>query len=199
MTRPFKIGIAGGSASGKSTLADAIVQVLAARQPDWQVRVIGADRYFRFGQPDMPTFVLSSTGQTLPDCNQLDSIDHARLGDDLDALCRAEGAPDIVIVEGLTILYVQELRQRFDLRLFVELDADERALRRLVRNVYREHDPITQHDPRLIAQYYLDSARAGHAQYVEPSRVHADLIVRGDGDLARTAGLIADVVCARRS
>jgi uridine kinase len=195
-SRPFKIGIAGGSASGKSTLAAAIVAELSKRQPGLRAQVTSADRYFRFDEPDMPTFILSSTGEELPDCNQPDSIDYARLIADFDAVCCADDAPDVVIVEGLMILYVPELRERFDLRLFVELDADERALRRLVRNVYREHDPITKHDPRLIAQYYLDSAKASHALYTEPTRVYADLILRGDGDFGRTAGFVADIILA---
>ena len=192
----FKIGIAGGSASGKSTLATAIVNELSKRQPGLCAQVMSADSYFRFDEPDMPTFILSSTGEELPDCNQPNSIDYARLIADFDARCRAEDAPDVLIVEGLMILYVPELRQRFDLRLFVELDADERALRRLVRNVYRDQDPITKHDPRLIAQYYLDSAKNSHALYTEPTRVYADLILRGDGDFARTSAYIADVVLA---
>jgi uridine kinase len=197
MTQTFKIGVAGGSASGKSTLATAIVHELSRRQPDLRAQVMSADSYFRYDAPDLPTFILSSTGEELPDWNQLDSIDYARLTADLDARCSAEGAPDVLIVEGLMILYVPELRERFDLRLFVELDADERALRRMVRNIYRKDDPITRHDPRRIAQYYLDSARKGHARYVEPTRVHADLILRGDGDFERTAAFVADVICVR--
>lgn len=193
---PFRIGIAGGSASGKSTLATAIVNELSRRQPDLRAQVMSADSYFRYDAPDMPTFILSSTGEELPDWNRLNSIDYARLTADLDK-CSANDAPDVLIVEGLMILYVPELRERFDLRLFVELDADERALRRMVRNIYRKDDPITKNDPRLIAQYYLDSAREGHARYVEPTRANADLILRGDGDFGRTAAFVADIILTR--
>jgi uridine kinase len=145
----------------------------------------------------MPAFVLSSTRQELPDYNQPDSIDYPRLIADLDARSCADDAPDVLIVEGLMVLYIPQLRERFDLRLFVELEADERALRRMVRNMQRKDDPITKHDPQLIAQYYLDSARVGHARYVEPSRVYADLILRGDADFSRTSAFIADIILAR--
>jgi hypothetical protein len=56
-------------------------------------------------------------------------------------------------------------------------------------------------DPVSIARYYRECARVGHARYVEPSRVFADLILRGDSDFARTAPLAAAVIrdlCAAR-
>jgi uridine kinase len=195
--RSFRVGVAGGSASGKSALVNALVNELSNRRPALQALVLRADDYFFNDISAMPTFVLSPTGQRVPDHNQPDSADYPRLIADVDTRSAAGDAPDVLIVEGLMVLYVPELCHRFDLRVFVELDADERALRRMVRNMERQDDPVTKHDPRLIAAYYLESARVGHARYVEPSRVYADLILRGDADLARSSAFIADILCAR--
>jgi uridine kinase len=107
---------------------------------------------------------------------------------DLDARASAADAPDVIVVEGLMVLHHASIRERLALRVFVELDADERALRRMLRNM------ANGHDPGGIATYYRECARVGHAAYVEPSRVHADLILRGDADPARVVPMVAAVV-----
>ena len=92
------------------------------------------------------------------------------------------------------VLHIPELLQRLDLRLFIELDADQRALRRLMRNIGHNHDPYDDNSPQSIANYFLESAKVGHEKYVEPSRRCADLILRGDGDFTRTAPMVAMLV-----
>jgi uridine kinase len=185
------VGIAGGSASGKTTFAAALKQALEMGAPPLVVEVVGMDRYFYRGAAGGPTFVSPTTGQTVPDNNHPDSADNARLVADLDARRAVGDAPDVILVEGLMTLAVPEIRERLDLRLFVELDADERALRRLVRDMGGGRG---NGDPVSIARYYRECARVGHARYIEPSRVFADLIVRGDSDFARTAPLVAAVI-----
>ena len=188
------VGIAGGSASGKSALTAALCQALTDLRPAMTLRVIHTDSYFKPGSPEMPTLVLSFNGQRSPDYNRPDSIDLHQVAEDLDSISQAEDAPDVLIVEGLMVLHSDEIRERLDLRLFVELDADTRALRRLIRNIEHHGDPISNQGPRSIAAYYLESAKVGHQRYVEPSRVHADLIVRGDADFARIAPMVAAVI-----
>jgi uridine kinase len=185
------VAIAGGSASGKTTLTAALEKELASSEPVPSVLVIGMDKYFYRGAAPGPTFVSPSTGETLPDNNHPDSADNARLLADLDARRSAPDAPDIIVVEGLMALHVSDLRARCDLRIFVELEADVRALRRLMRDMSGVRG---NSDPQFIARYYRECARVGHERYVEPSRVHADLIVRGDSDFARTAPMIASVI-----
>lgn len=184
------VGIAGGSASGKTTFARALTDSLAPLR----VETVNLDKYFRRNDPDGPMFV-SATGETRFNANHPDSADNAQLVADLDARKEADDAPDVMIVEGLMTLHVAEIRQRLDLRLFVELDADERALRRLLRDMNGGRGFA---EPSAIAAYYLECARVGHARYVEPSRVYADLIVRGDADFSRTAPLVAAAVRALR-
>jgi len=185
------VGIAGGSAAGKSTFARALVQALAEGEPALRAEIVGMDRYLYRGAEGGPTFVSPSTGETRPDNNHPDSADNTRLVADLEVRRADKDAPDVLIVEGLMALAVPEIRQRLDLRLFIELDADERALRRLLRDLAGGRGTG---DPEFIVRYYRECARVGHARYVEPSRVHADLILRGDADFARTAPLIAALV-----
>lgn len=189
----FAVAIAGGSASGKSTFSDALLHRLAGRL---RVERISTDAYF-YPPAELPRFYSPTTGQDMPDCNRPDSIDSARLIRDLDVRRQAQDRPDVLVVEGLMVLHLAALRQRADLRLFVELEGEVRALRRLVRNLGHAYDPVLSTDARSIANYYLESARVGHDQYVEPSRVHADWILRGDGDFNHLSGLVADLILAR--
>lgn len=183
------VGIAGGSASGKSTLAQALSEVLTERLK--QVDTLAMDRYVRPDRAAGPHFLSASTGERLFDWNHPDACDLARLLADLDRRASAPDAPDALLVEGLMALHFPELRRRLDLRLFVDLDADVRALRRLLRDMQGGR---VSRDPQFIARYYLESARAGHARFIEPSRLHADLVLRGDADVARLAPLLCGVV-----
>ncbi|MCJ7548368.1 MAG: hypothetical protein MUQ30_01635, partial [Anaerolineae bacterium] len=104
------VGIAGGSASGKSTFTAALLEALPVLCPGAGVRVMHSDRYFRVGTPEMPMFVSPSSGKRQPDMNHPDSIDTQRMLVDLDALARAEDAPDILILEGHLVLCWPEVR-----------------------------------------------------------------------------------------
>lgn len=194
---PILVGIAGGTASGKSTLTGALVDALAVIAPSLRLEALSTDRYFRVGTPEMPTLFSPSMNTVLPDFNRPDSLDLPRFLADLDARTLAADAPDVLLIEGLMVLYWPEIRERLHLRLFVDLDDDTRALRRLVRNLGRTNDPLPDHSAQTIANYYLESAKVGHTRYVEPSRIHADLIVRGDADFARIAPMIGAVIRSR--
>jgi len=189
------VGIAGGSASGKSTFVKALYAALVKQKPALRIKVLNVDRYFLAGKQEMPTYYSPSFGREMPDYNQPDALDHARLGLDLDALA-AEGAFDILLVEGHLVFSIPEIRERFDLRVFIDLDGEQRALRRLVRNLGKQGDPLPDHSAQSIANYYLESAQKGYRLYIEPSRQHADLILRGDGDFERSGAHVAAVVLA---
>lgn len=183
------VGIAGGSASGKSTLAQALSEALTERLK--QVETLALDRYVRGDRAAGPHFISPSTGEWLFDWNHPDAYDLAPLLADLDRRAEAPDSPDVLLVEGLMTLHFPDLRRRLAVRLFLELDADERALRRLLRDMQGGR---ASRDPQFIARYYLECARVGHARYVEPSRVHADLILRGDADPSRLIPLLCAVV-----
>lgn len=193
MTRTRTIGIAGGSASGKSTFTAALKDALESSDPARRVEALAMDHYAVADRETGPSFVFTSTGEGMFNMNHPDAFDMTRLLADIQARSTAPDAPDVLLVEGLMVLHDPALRERLDLRLFVELEADVRALRRLLRDMAGGR---ASRDPQFIADYYRESARIGHALYVEPSRVHADLILRGDGDFGRTAGLVAGLINA---
>src|SRR5579859_1013612 len=118
MSRSLIVGIAGGSASGKTTLVAALRAAIEAGDPPLRVEVVGMDRYFYRGDLGGPRFVSPSSGEELPDNNHPDSADNARLVADLDTRSRASDAPDVLLVEGLMTLHVPEIRERLDVRLF---------------------------------------------------------------------------------
>jgi uridine kinase len=193
MPHPLIIGIAGGSAAGKSTLTLALVDTLR-QQSAHRVAMITSDHYLNSIHPCAPTFVYSTTGERLFNADHPDAIEWEALLRDLDALLAREDAPDIVFLEGHLILHEPSVRARMHIRLFVDLDADERVLRRLLRDI---HSGRVNPDPMFIANYYRECARVGHAQYIEPSRVHADLIVRGDADWQRLRPLLLAMIAAQ--
>lgn len=187
----FIVGIAGGTASGKSTFTRALAQTLAERSPERKIEVIGTDKYFRADKTQEPQFFFKHQGQSMFNWNHPEAVDNAQLLVDLDARLAAPDAPDVILIEGLMVLHEAALRERCDLRLFIELEADERALRRMLRNMKVQ---AVSTDPGFIAAYYLESARVGHTRYIEPSRVYADFILRGDADFGRVAPMVAKCV-----
>ena len=191
LKKSFVVGIAGGSASGKTTFTRGLVESIQTSHPALRVELMGMDRYFYRGAPGGPRFVSPSTGEDLPDNNHPNSADNARLVADLDTKVVAPDAPDVLIVEGLMTLHIPEIRERLDLRLFIELEPDLRALRRLLRDMNGERGTT---DPHWIATYYRECARVGHNSYIEPSRVHADLILRGDADFARITPFVVGAI-----
>lgn len=190
MTHRLIIGIAGGSASGKSTLAAALLTALEDL-PGIRPARIAADKYMYRDIESGPTFRSPSTGKVMFNANHPDSVNWTRLLSDLEELMRQTDGPNVILLEGLMVLQVESVRERLDLRLFVELDADERALRRLLRDMSGARGIA---DPAGIATYYRECARVGHAQFVEPSRVYADLIVRGDANWERLRPLLLAVI-----
>jgi uridine kinase len=77
----------------------------------------------------------------------------------------------IVVVEGILVLYEQTLRERFDLRVYIDTDADLRLIRRLQRDVVERG-----RTPESIISQYLATVRPSHEQFIEPSKRHADVI-----------------------
>ena len=157
------IGIAGGSASGKSTISE----ILSKRLQDVSVKLIHMDKYFKKVRP---MIVAPYTGKTYEDHNHPDVIDFDTLIKDYQA---SHGKYDVIIIEGLFTLHHDEIRSFLDLKIFIDCQADERIIRRIKRNLAwgLSFDEITD--------VYLDAVRHRHQTYVEPSRWHADMVLNG--------------------
>jgi len=179
--KPLVVGIAGGSASGKTTLCEHLVRALDGLR----VVVLPMDRYFREAKPMMAA---PFTRVVYEDHNHPDSFDLAALVHDLDALRTGEEPPQVIIVEGLLTLQNDEIRSRLDLRIFLDAQSDERIVRRLKRNMARGMD-FDQ-----IADFFLDSVRYRHQEFVEPSRWHADIVLSGSNPSQRGLELVAEWV-----
>ena len=178
--RPFVVGIAGGSGSGKSTLCGQLVEMLG----ECQVVVFPMDRYFLDERPQM---VGPVSGEVYEDHNSPNSFDLLGLVTDLDAAISGECA-DVIIIEGLMVLAHPPVRERLDLGVFIDTPADERIVRRLKRDMSRGR----QYD--WIANFYLESVRHRHHEFIEPSRWHADLVLNGTHPSERGLRVIADWV-----
>ena len=145
-SRPFVVGVAGGSGSGKTTVVEQIIQALGA--PD--VTVLHHDAYYR-DRSDLTLEQRQATNYDHPD-----SLENELMIEHLQALLRREPvqvpvydfsrharltqterlAPaEVIIVEGILVFQDARLRELMDLRLFVETDADVRFIRRLKRDL----------------------------------------------------------------
>ena len=175
------IGIAGGTASGKSTFTDKLAEKLTA--DGLSVRTIHMDHFFRPAE-QRPHVASHISGKVYVDDNCPDTVDLDAFHAEFEAAVADEGA-DVVIAEGLLVLWDGKIKDRLGLRVFVDCAADERIVRRLRRNM---EWGLTFDQ---ISSVYLDMVRFRHEQYVEPTKWTADIIVNGAGDTSKAAEMIA--------
>lgn len=166
MKKPYFIGIAGGSASGKSTFCS----ILEKGLDEFQLKVFHMDDYFK-AEEDRPFSKSPVTDKWYVDDNHPETIHSAQLHKDIgEAL---ESGVDAVILEGLFVLMDEVICPQLDLKLFVDCRADERIVRRLRRNMAWG---LTFDE---IAGVYVDLVRFRHDEYVEPTKWKADYIING--------------------
>lgn len=201
--RPYLIGIAGGTASGKTTMTNTIVRTVGPRR----VTVISYDAYYK----DLSHLPLADrlhtnldhpdaldTGLLIQHLTQLRSGQPAAVPlYDFATCVRQPGsqhvAPtDVIIVDGILTLAEARLREMFDLKIFVDLSADERILRRLERDLIERGRTV-----RSVVDQYRETVRPMHDQFVEPSKKYADFIVPGDAARSEALETVAAQVRAR--
>jgi uridine kinase len=188
--RPVVIGIAGGTGSGKTTVATKIIEALppdgaALIQHDWYYRDLshlpGAERdAINFDEPgalenDLLRDHLIGLKEGRPaECPDYDFATHTR-----QRTVHYVPAQPIIVVEGILLFAVPSLRDVIDLRLFVETDDDVRLLRRIRRDIEERG-----RDMASIEAQYVTTVRPMHVQHVVPSRAHAHLIIPEGGQNA---------------
>jgi uridine kinase len=185
--KPFVLGIAGGSGSGKSTIARALLDALA---PGAGV-LIEQDHYYR-SQSHLGIEERQAVNYDHPDALEVEllaaHIDELRAGHAIERptydFAIHDRAPRgvmieparVIVVEGILVLFEPRLRQRFDAKLFVDTDADIRLMRRIRRDLEHRGRSFAQ-----IRKQYYESVRPMHTAFVEPSKRFADLIVPEGG------------------
>jgi uridine kinase len=185
---PLVLGIAGGTGSGKSTVADKIVGAL----PVGAGVVLDHDAYYR----DQSGLPLAERARTNYD--HLDALETELLVEHLRELRagrpalvprydfrehtrlverrRVDPAP-IVIVEGILVLADMRLREQMDVKIFVDTDPDIRLMRRIRRDMEQRGRTFAQ-----VREQYYQQVRPAHLTHVEPSKRFADLIIPEGGE-----------------
>ena len=181
------IGIAGGSASGKTTIVNKLKEMFAD-----DVELISHDCYYK-AHDDMPYEERAKLNYDHPS-----SFDTDRMIEDIKALKRGETiyrpvydfsihnrVPEtvkvepkkVILIEGILIFENKELRDLMDIKIFVDTDADERLMRRIVRDMKYRGRTIES----VITQYQT-TVKPMHEEFVEPSKKYADIIIPRGGE-----------------
>jgi uridine kinase len=185
---PILVGIAGGTGSGKTTVAKAIYDRVGADKIEW----ISHDSYYRNFEG------LSSEEKHHINFDHPDSLETELLARHLDVLCKGSAVEvpiydftthsrkvetfrveprKVVIVEGILVLAEPELRKRIDIKLFVDTPADIRFVRRLMRDI-----TVRGRSVESVIEQYVTTVRPMHEEFVEPSKRYADLIIPEGGE-----------------
>ena len=198
--RPVVIGIAGGSGSGKTTIAESVVAAVG----EDTVSLIQHDAYYR----DLPHLDLEERAKVNydhPDSLEtellIEHINRLRAGEVIErpvydftihrrtAETVTVRPEPVVVIEGILVLSERELRNVMDLRIYVDADADLRFMRRLQRDIIERERTLES----VIAQYQ-ETVRPMHLQFVEPSKRYADIIVPYGGYNVGAVGTITSMI-----
>ncbi len=185
--KPLIIGIAGGTGSGKSTVARKIAESLTPAS----VAFIDMDAYYRHHVE------LSLEERRRVNWDHPDAFDLELLARQLETLASGAAiekpvynfvshlrddrtvtvpAADVVVIDGILLFVDQRVRERCDVKVFVDTDADVRLIRRIRRDMRKRGRPLEE-----ILEQYLTSVQPMHLQFVEPSKRYADIIVPRGG------------------
>uniref|UniRef100_F6WUP2 Uridine-cytidine kinase n=1 Tax=Equus caballus TaxID=9796 RepID=F6WUP2_HORSE len=197
---PFLIGVSGGTASGKSSVCAKIVQLLGQNEVDYrqkQVVILSQDSFYRvltseqkakalkgqfnFDHPDafdneliFKTLKEITEGKTVQ-IPVYDFVSHSRKEETVTVY-----PADVVLFEGILAFYSQEVRDLFQMKLFVDTDADTRLSRRVLRDISERGRDLEQ-----ILSQYITFVKPAFEEFCLPTKKYADVIIpRGADNLA---------------
>ncbi len=177
------IGIAGGTGCGKTTVVEQIIGQL----PSNEVGILSQDSYYKdlshlsyrercrinFDHPRAIDFELLEAhlkqlraGQTIAQ-PVYSFVDHNRTGQTLETHPRK-----VMIIEGILIMTRPEIRDLFDIKIFVHADSDERLIRRLKRDISERGRDLSE-----VLDRYQNTLKPMHDQFIEPTKEFADIII----------------------
>ena len=177
------IGIAGGTGCGKTTVVNQIIEEL----PSNEVGIISQDSYYRdlsslsyeersrinFDHPRAIDFELLETHlRELKAGNSIQQpvysfVDHNRTQQTIETHPRK-----VMIIEGILIMTQPEIRDMFDIKIFVHADSDERLIRRLKRDITERGRDLSE-----VLERYQNTLKPMHDQFIEPTKEFADIII----------------------
>lgn len=186
MKKPIVVGIAGGTGSGKSTITSSLKEKLKD-----SVVVIEQDSYYKdqsslpfeeriktnydhpfaFDNDLLVEYVLSLKEQKSIEKPIYDFETHNRKKETI-----LVEPCDVIIVEGILILYEEAVRNLLDIKIFVDTDSDVRIIRRILRDIKERGRTLDS-----VIMQYLNTVRPSHLQFIEPSKRYADIIVPEGG------------------
>ena len=200
--RPIVVGVGGGTGSGKTTVADAILERVGRER----AALIPHDAYYR----DLSHLPFEERVKV--NFDHPDSLETELLAAHLDALCAGQAAAvpvydfsthtrtdetrrvepkPVVLVEGILVFVEKALRERFEIKVYVDADTDLCFIRRLQGDIAERGRTMES----VIAQY-LSTVRPMHLEFVEPSKRFADVIIPHGGYNRVAIDLVATKVAA---
>ncbi len=198
--RPLVVGIAGGTGSGKTTVARQLADAL----PTERCALIEHDFYYR-DRSNLPAEERDRINYDHPEALESDllaeQLRRLRAGEPVNVPIydfvthtrraetrRVEPAP-VIIVEGILVFVEAAVREQMDVKIFVDTDADIRVLRRIRRDLEQRGRSFSS-----VREQYYQTVRPMHLQFVEPSKRWADLIVPEGGENTVAIGVIVTML-----
>jgi len=204
--KPLIIGIAGGTGSGKTTVARKIAESLAA-VPNASIAFLDMDGYYR-NLAHLPMDERRKINWDHPEAFDLDLF-----ASHLEQLSRGESIEkpvydfathlrssrteritpaDVIVVDGILLFVDERIRALCDVKVFVDADPDIRLVRRIQRDMSERNRPLEE-----ILEQYLTTVRPMHQQFVEPGKRYADIILPRGGQNAVAIEMILTTIQRR--
>lgn len=187
MKRPLLIGISGGTGSGKSTVSQEIFKLI----PEKKIVIIEQDSYYKDqSHLSFEERIKTNYDHPLAFDNELllkhlnDLLNNKPIQKpiyDFEQHTRKKKTvtvepKDIIILEGILVLYDERIRNLLDIKIFVDTDADVRVIRRIQRDIKERGRTLDS----VITQY-MTTVRPAHLQFVEPTKRYADIVIPEGG------------------
>ncbi len=194
------VGIAGGTGSGKTTVVRKIIE----RLPKDEVAVLSQDSYYKdnshlpleerrklnFDHPNAIEFdLLVSHLQMLKEGKAIHQPVYSYITSTRSSETILVKPRDVIIVEGILVLTNKELRDMFDIKVFVYADADDRLIRVIRRDIRERGRDVEQ-----VLKRYIATVKPMHEQFIEPSKKYADIIVPEGGNNEVAINMLASII-----